>query len=307
MSEHDSAIRHLERRSVVEIRPMAPPPARAPFDANLIDLVDGKTVFAAHFSGAVDAQGTLEFIEGTPTHPILETLTGANAHRGFRKLLESLRSDDPDERSLRRLFFDIPIVSMIMMQAFIVRTPQGHRSSTRMTNDIPGVNQCAGWVAGGEMLTLIKDNDGLLEMDPSIHVITDDHLGDPAPTLLIPNATRRRRHYEVEIDGSEIRLKVNQRDSFATPDGIERVLHWWKLNLRANAQDQIIRSIEVDNGGLPWVECPSAAGSGQRVIGHRLDELEGLVSGEFKGVTTCTHLNDTLAALAGVPELLARA
>ena len=303
---HDPVTRRLERRSLVEIRPTAAPPADAPFEADLIDLVDGVSSFEVHLHGTVDAQGTIESIEGIPAHPILNTLIGTNAHRGFRKLLEPLRSEDPDERSLRRLLFDLPIIMMIMMQAFIVRTPEGRRSSTRMPLDTPGVNQCAGWVAGGEMMTLIKDNDGLLEMDPSIHVITDDHLGDPHPHPLVPNATRRRRRYEVELDGDDLRLVVNQRDSFATPDGVERVLHWWKLHLVAGAEDHIVRSIEVDNGGLPWVECPSAAGSGQRIIGRRLDELEGLVSGEFKGVTTCTHLNDTLAALAGVPELLAR-
>jgi hypothetical protein len=115
-----------------------------------------------------------------------------------------------------------------------------------MPLDTPGVNQCAGWVAGGEMMTLIKDNDGLLEMDPSIHVITDDHLGDPHPHPLVPNATRRRRRYEVELDGDDLRLVVNQRDSFATPDGVERVLHWWKLHLVAGAEDHIVRSIEAD-------------------------------------------------------------
>lgn len=297
---------NIERRSVVQISPSGPPPANAPFSARLSDLVNNDVVFDIDLIGEVDAAGTVHDIEGTPTHAIFSQLEGANAHRGFRKLLEPLRTEDVDELALRRVLFDVPIATMIMMQAFIVRTPEGRRSTTRMSADTPGVNQCAGWVAGGEMLTLIRAADGLLEMDPSPRLIGDDHLGDPAPLPLGVNATRRRRRYVMDRDGEELRLRVNQRDSYATPDGLERALHWWILDLTAGADDHIVRSISVDNGGLPWVECPSAAGSAQRLVGERLDDFEALVSDTFKGVTTCTHLNDTLAALACVPELLAR-
>ena len=304
----DSAGGHrLERRSVVQISPVGPPPAEAPFTAHLTDLVDDIAVCAIDLAGEVDERGTVRAVRGTPAHEILETLEGANAHRGFRKLLDPLRSGDPDELALRRLLFDLPIATMIMMQAFIVRTPEGQRSNTRMSADPPGVNQCAGWVAGGEMLTLIRDSDGLLEMDPSPRLVGENHLGDPNPLPLAVNATRRRRRYVIETVEDELRLSVNQRDSYATPDGVERALHWWILDLTAGVEDHVVRSITVDNGGLPWVECPSAAGSAQRLIGERLEDLEVLVSDTFKGVTTCTHLNDTLAALAGVPELLARA
>ncbi len=296
----------LERRSVVQISPTGPPPATAPFSAHLTDLVDDEVVVEFDLAGVVDELGTVESIEGAPAHPILGSLLGANAHRGFRKLLEPLRTGDLDEQALRRLLFDLPIATMIMMQAFIVRTPEGQRSHTTMSADTPGVNQCAGWVAGGQMLTLIRDNDGLLEMDPSPRLIGDNHLGDPSPRELATNATRRRRHYVIDQQGDELHLRVNQRDSYATPDGVERALHWWILELTAGASDHVIRSIAVDNGGLPWVECPSAAGSAQRLVGEPLEDLEALVGGTFKGVTTCTHLNDTLAALAGVPELLQR-
>jgi Protein of unknown function (DUF2889) len=296
----------LERRSFIEIRPEAPPPARAPFGARLVDLVDGAVAFEVRLEGAVDASGVIEHLEGPMAEELLASLVGTNAHRGLRRRLDPLRSDDADERALRRLLFDLPIATMIMMQAFIVKSPGGRRSTTRMGSEIPGVNQCAGWVAGGQMLTLIRDNDGLLEMEPSVHLVGDDHLGDPEPSVLRPDATRRRRRYVVEASPSSIEVGVDQRDSFATPDGVERVLHWWKARLSVRPEDHVISAIEVDNGGLPWVECPSAAGSAQRLVGQRLEDVEDLVGSSFEGVTTCTHLNDTLAALSSVPELIER-
>ncbi|MGO9511307.1 MAG: DUF2889 domain-containing protein [Mycobacterium sp.] len=55
---------------------------------------------------------------------------------------------------------------------------------------------------------------------------------------------------------------------------------------------------------LPWQECPGAIGSAARVQGMGLVELRDRVRGEFVGVSTCTHLNDTLRAIADLDALL---
>jgi hypothetical protein len=56
---------------------------------------------------------------------------------------------------------------------------------------------------------------------------------------------------------------------------------------------------------LPWTECPFAAASAARLDGHAVGELRELVGREFKGTTTCTHLNDLLRSLADLARLVA--
>lgn len=55
---------------------------------------------------------------------------------------------------------------------------------------------------------------------------------------------------------------------------------------------------------LPWQECPGAIGSAARVTGMSLNEIRDRVRGEFVGTSTCTHLNDTVRALADLGALL---
>jgi hypothetical protein len=54
---------------------------------------------------------------------------------------------------------------------------------------------------------------------------------------------------------------------------------------------------------LPWVECPAAAVSAKRVVGTTPDDLRARIKSTFVGTSTCTHLNDTLRALAALPFL----
>ena len=54
---------------------------------------------------------------------------------------------------------------------------------------------------------------------------------------------------------------------------------------------------------LPWVECPGALASAQRVDGMELSALRTRVRKEFVGRSTCTHLNDSLRSLADVTAL----
>ena len=55
---------------------------------------------------------------------------------------------------------------------------------------------------------------------------------------------------------------------------------------------------------LPWTECPRAALSAGRLVGHCLDDLRRFVRADLVGTSTCTHLNDLLRSLADVEPLL---
>ncbi len=54
---------------------------------------------------------------------------------------------------------------------------------------------------------------------------------------------------------------------------------------------------------LPWVECPEAVASAGRLVGHTIGTIRQLVGREFRGVTTCTHLNDLLRSVDDVEPL----
>jgi len=56
---------------------------------------------------------------------------------------------------------------------------------------------------------------------------------------------------------------------------------------------------------LPWVECPGALASATRLSGMPVAELRDHVRREFRGTSTCTHLNDTLRSLGDVNVLIA--
>ena len=54
---------------------------------------------------------------------------------------------------------------------------------------------------------------------------------------------------------------------------------------------------------LPWPECPGAVASAGRLVGEAVAGLRPKVHADFRGTTTCTHLNDVLRSLAGVVAL----
>jgi hypothetical protein len=54
---------------------------------------------------------------------------------------------------------------------------------------------------------------------------------------------------------------------------------------------------------LPWQECPGAIGSATRIQGMTLSAMRDRVRAEFVGISTCTHLNDTLRAIADLDAL----
>ena len=55
---------------------------------------------------------------------------------------------------------------------------------------------------------------------------------------------------------------------------------------------------------LPWMECPEAVASAARVVGMPVGELRHRVRRELVGVSTCTHLNDTLRSLDDLAGLI---
>ncbi|HEX5266353.1 MAG TPA: DUF2889 domain-containing protein, partial [Acidimicrobiales bacterium] len=146
-------------------------------------------------------------------------------------------------------------------------------------------------------------------------------LGPPAPELTVPDdplawherpalparATRRTRRLDVVPagPGEPVRLDVHFRDSYADLEGIERSLHEYTLTADLDPGTGTVLAAAAVPRALPWTECPQAVGSVDRLVGLDVRELSGLVRRDFTGITTCTHLNDTMRSLADAWAVLA--
>jgi hypothetical protein len=94
------------------------------------------------------------------------------------------------------------------------------------------------------------------------------------------------------------------RDSHVDGGGVETIVHEYTVEGTVDASTRTITSVDATVRVLPWRECPGAIGSATRIGGMTLSELRDRVRGEFVGTSTCTHLNDTLRAVADLTALL---
>lgn len=201
------------------------------------------------------------------------------------------------------------------------------------------VGICAGWVADGAIVRAVQETGlpflGWGPAAPELHAELDGspdelawHPVDPLP----PDAMRRRRLIDVwrgvGPDGrsatAPLRVSVRYRDTYGEghaaggpgaggkgdvePGAVDRgavesVVHEYGLTARIELDTWTVLDAVVTPGPLPSPDCPGAAASAVRLVGHRIDELRDLVRDDFTGASTCTHLNDVFRSLADVRHL----
>jgi hypothetical protein len=125
---------------------------------------------------------------------------------------------------------------------------------------------------------------------------------------LPPHGMRRRRRLDlgpVRADGTA-QFDVHFRDNHLNPWQGDRVVHEYELTGTIDATRRVVTDISVIARVLPWVECPGAVGSAQRVVDVPMADLRTMVRTDLTGTSTCTHLNDVLRGLADLPTLLDR-
>jgi len=124
-------------------------------------------------------------------------------------------------------------------------------------------------------------------------------------------AMRRRRRIDVRPGATGdalIDVDVFFRDSMvedAQGDHVETVIHEYGIDARVDRATRSIVSIAAIAHVLPGPECPSAVTSAQRLVGMKIDDVRAHVRDEFRGTTTCTHLNDALRSIGDLGALLA--
>jgi hypothetical protein len=290
---------------VVFDEPLSDQPRGCVVRAHAVDAIDDEAVRRAELVAEIDQAGNLAAIHGADAMPqtMRTAILGESAGSGFRGRTSALAEGDAQQRLLRRLCWELPITLRISGQQKVLKSVLDSGAGVQMS--LFFVDQCSGWRSGGEMLTRIAANDGALTMNlgperpglaPAQHWLDE--------TVALPlMATRRSRVLSVDGD----RVSLSHRDWYSDTEGVVRALHEWDVSARLDASEDGVRfaDVEVTHGRLPWRECPSAGDSGAWLNGRTPAEIDELISEEFVGIGTCTHLNDTLRMFADVSDLLA--
>jgi hypothetical protein len=260
----------------------------------------------------------------TPAVPELAALVGRPTLRGLRRALMSALGDEEPTSLRHQLFDDLPLaltLAGVPLSATGMHPPPGTVDMDAMA-DI-----CAGWARGGELLTIGAQlgypptATGPRAPGPApapttpapAHRAARGSAGDartggvatevgPDTTPLGPLAMRRRRRIDVVAVAAGWEVEAFFRDSRTDEVGDEWVVHEYTVHAALDA-DLIFTRCAATVGVLPWRECPLALPSATRLVGTHAADLRERVHRDLTGTTTCTHLNDTLRALAALPHL----
>jgi hypothetical protein len=262
---------------------------------------------AARMEAEVDFAGdwSLRSLDTDPPRPALAAVVGANAGAGFRgKVLAADPAVADEAGLLHQLLDDVPVTTLVSGHAWGAETERRGDRTAPAGRSFFGRDMCAGFADGGTLMNRVDEvgKPPIVTGPAAGELRTDDPWAWHDLPALPPHGMRRARRTDI-VPGDEPRVDVLYRDSYARPDGLETVIHEYIVELRF--RDREIHTIRATPRVLPWVECPAAAASAERLVGVPLDGLRTHVRKTFVGTSTCTHLNDTLRSLEDVPGLLA--
>jgi len=239
----------------------------------------------------------------------IESLVGTSTFRGFRTVVAATVPELPTSASpVRLLVDDLPGALLVSGMALLTESDLLRSRSRQggMALDAQ-VDICAGWASDGGMVRFAREHG----YTPTPVVVPsrslepdDDPLAWHDAPLPAPVATRRRRLLDVAGDGASLRVSARFRDSLVGTDGVEQSFHEYAVDALVDRGARTVTAIVARPGVLPWTECPQALASAGRLVGTSIDDLRAQVRADFRGTTTCTHLNDVLAAIGDTPVLL---
>lgn len=276
---------------------------------------DGETFGEARVEADVDFINgrLLKSIRTRPSEPSVERLVGLAASGGFRRAVDETTPHGERGGSLTyQLLDDLPtalLVSGVALASAGMYPSRSNFSAMASRADI-----CAGWASDA---TIMVEGQRLGHppivigpVAPSLDSPRSDPLAWHASERMAPHSTMRRRRIDVWIErddeplGETVRVEAFFRDSQADADALETVVHEYLVSAELQPGSLEFVSCDAEIGVLPWVECPAAAASASRVVGTTPRDLRERVRQTFVGTTTCTHLNDTLRALACLDYLV---
>ncbi len=231
----------------------------------------------------------------SPALPELVDLVGSSAIAGFRGRA-GLDAVAGFSAPLAALLDDVPVGVLISGHAVSAARGPDSENVTVSSGYIPIADQCAGYAADGALMTSIAERGRSPVAD-----------GPAAPTLrgapdwmsepLAVHGMRRIRRIDRRITDGSVRIDAMFRDTYRRVDGAETVVHEYELTVVADATTGVVDRAVATPRVLPWSDCPGAVASAGRLAGTTLDRIDEQVRRDFRGVGTCTHLNDLLRSI----------
>jgi hypothetical protein len=236
----------------------------------------------------------------------LERLVGSRVGPGFRSTVGKALPEEVQKASLLHLLLDdwvgAALVSGYAVQHAAIMLGIEQTLGPGVADNMAGI--CAGFASDASLVPYAKRNNTIPSVHGPIAPPLDDvgmHSVDP---LRAHGMRRFRRLDLLPVDAGSLDFDAHFRDSHVDGDGVETIVHEYTVEGTVDAATRTITSVAATVRVLPWQECPAAIGSAARVQGMILSELRSRVRGEFVGTSTCTHLNDTLRAIADLDALL---
>jgi hypothetical protein len=262
-------------------------------------------------------------ITSSPALPGLDQLVGCVVGPGFRSRVNEACPGEREHGTLLHLLLDdLPGAALVSGYAAQRagaldqprRRPEGDVGNT---SGLAGMmasqdDLCAGWAHEATLMVTVRST-GEIPVStgppaPSLDRDDDPLAWHPMPTLP-PHAMRRRRRLDVvgpDGPGDAHRFDAHFRDSHMDGDGAERVVHEYSATGAFDVVGGRVLDIGARAHVLPWMECPGAVASAERLSGMPIAELRTRVRREFTGTSTCTHLNDTLRSLGDLEVLVGK-
>jgi Protein of unknown function (DUF2889) len=298
------AVGALRRTSTIDTHPAGT--QRSDVDLRARDVVSrgpgavdvlGRVGVRAHL-----AERVIENIGVDPDDERLAQLAGSRVGPGFRATVGKLLPHEVATAGLLHLLLDdwvgAALVSGYGVQHAAITLGIEEKLPAGTADHMAGI--CAGFAADASLVPYARRNGTI----PSVH-------GPLAPPLdpdgihsvepLRPHGMRRFRRLDLTLTGG---FDAHFRDSHVDGDGVETIVHEYTVEGSIDASARTVTSVAASVRVLPWQECPGAIGSAGRITGMSLSEMRDRVRGEFVGTATCTHLNDTLRAVADLGALL---
>jgi pyruvate/2-oxoglutarate dehydrogenase complex dihydrolipoamide acyltransferase (E2) component len=294
----------------------------------------------ASLQAGVSPTHELRWLRTSPEVPALQQLIGAPVGSGFRsRLNEIVRAgwaEGADTSLLYLLLDDLPGATLVSGYAIhraggfdgppsaepaaaAAPPPAAAPASPPAPAPAPPPRPapdfgsrgdlCAGWAHDATMMVHVRKTGSLpVPLGPPAPRLepVDDPVSWHDMAALTPYAVRRRRRLDLIAPtkgGDKYRIDLHFRDSHVDQSAQETVLHEYTVTGTADRAASRIGAVTARAHVLPWLECPGAVASAERISGMELSSLRPVVRREFVGRTTCTHLNDSLRSLADIEAL----
>ena len=250
------------------------------------------------------AGNVVDDITSTPQDSRLDALRGCRVGPGFRSKVGGLLPDEVERATLLHLLLDdwvgAALVSGYGIQHTAISLGVEQKMPAGVADRMAGI--CAGFAPEASLIDYARQHDVIpTGRGPVAPPLAGLHDVEP----LRARGMRRFRRLDMwPSDTDSVEFDAHFRDSHMDDDLVETIVHEYTVAGTVDKSTRTITSVRADVRVLPWQECPGAIGSAARVQGMSLVELRDRVRGEFVGTSTCTHLNDTLRAIADLDALL---